>query len=342
MISKPDLSRLVEKIKKTIDDDVVIAKLSSPTFFEIYTALAFFYFKQQNVDFAVLETGLGGRLDATNVINPLVSVITPISLEHTQYLGNTLCQIANEKAGIIKKLVNSRREPKTGLSPEARRAKGENRKPIVITAPQEKEVLDVIKKRCKSVDARLYQPKTDKTLRPRLLGAHQLINASVAKASIETLGLKIKSYVIIEGIRNTVWPARCEVISTRPLIVLDGAQNVASVKALKNAIQDNFKYNRLLLILGISVDKDIAGICKELASIADRVIITKSKNPRAAKPQTILRHLTNLSNGSNLAKLTHSVKDALDLALKLAAMDDLILATGSLFMVGELRRLCRN
>ncbi len=306
MISRNDLVRLVEKIKASMCRDA-INRVSTPTFFEIYTALAFLYFKEKKIDFAVLETGLGGRLDATNVVNPLVCVIAPISLEHTQLLGNSLSRIADEKAGIIK-----------------------NNK-IAVTAPQEKEALNVIKNRCKIVNAKLYQPKINKALKPQLLGWHQLVNANVAKAAVGALNLKIKPDLIKHGIEKTIWPGRCEVVAKNPLVVLDGAQNEASAAALAETIQDNFKYKRLILVLGISSDKDIKAICKRLIPLADKIILTQANSPRAANIDGIARVI------KSATIKTKDVKTAKRAAFKLAGKKDLILVTGSLFVVGEFR-----
>jgi len=307
MISKHDLVRLIKEIKPAVE------KCKSLTFFEIYTALAFLYFKEKKVDFAVLETGLGGRLDATNVVSPLVSVITPISLEHTQYLGNTLGKIATEKAGIIKKVSGCQ-----GV------------RVSVVTAPQEKEALKVIRRRCRVVGAKLYQPKIDKSLKPRLLGRHQLINASVAKAVVEALKLKISHDMIKRGVCNAVWPGRCEIVSKKPSIVLDGAQNEASAVVLKKAIRDNFSYKKLILVLGVSSDKDIKGIARQLGDFSSEIILTKSKNPRAADPAGLAKYFSG-------AHITNNVKEAKKKAELLAGAKDLILVTGSLFVVGEFR-----
>jgi len=303
MISRRDLARLVKKIKTVVCRDA-INRVSTPTFFEIYTALAFLYFKEEKVDFAVLETGLGGRLDATNVVNPLVSVITPISLEHTQYLGNTLKKIAAEKAGIIK------------IEP-------------VITAPQKKEVLEVIRKKCKETGARLYAVKSCNKRNLRLLGEHQQINAEVAASVVKCL---CSPKQIERGLEKTVWPVRCEVVHQRPLVVLDGAQNVESMRVLKKAVEDNFKYNKLILVFGVSDDKDIKGICKELYSFADEIILTKSANPRAAGPRELVKYFS-----KKKFYITGNTKDADKKARLLAGEKDLILVTGSLFVAGEIR-----
>ena len=337
MIPQKELLRLVKKLKPAIDKFNLCLKQRPLSFFEVYTALAFVYFKEKNVDFAVLETGLGGRLDATNTVNLLVCVITPISYEHTRQLGNTLREIATEKAGIIKR----------------QKAGSRRQKLVVISAPQEKEALRVIKKKCKDTGARLYEVGKDikyqKTgnsftvfglkaiypdLRIRLLGSHQLINASAAIGAVEALSFyrSQAANFIREGLYNTVWPGRCEVISRKPLVILDGAQNIASARVLKKAVKEKFSYKKLVLILGISSDKDIKGICREFYDFADEVILTKANNPRATEPEELAGYFP----GKEFY-ITASIKAAKSKALSLSGKQDLILVTGSLFVVGEFR-----
>ena len=333
MISEDELEDLVKPLKHRIEKYNQSSEYGALSFFEVYTSLAFIYFKEKKVDFAVLETGLGGRLDATNVVNPLSCAITPISYEHTQKLGNTLRKIATEKAGIIK-----------------------NQKLIVISALQEKEALDVIRGRCKELGTKLYEVNKDifyeKThqgfnvlgvfgeypnLEIRLLGKHQLVNATLAVGVIEALrfyDIIVDVQSIRDGLYNTLWPGRCEVISRHPFVVLDGAQNVASMRALKETIKENFQYKRLILILGISSDKDIKGICQELYELVDEAILTQASNPRATQPEILAKHF----NGKKIY-ITRNVKEAKELAYCLSQKEDLILVCGSLFVVGEFRNV---
>ncbi|MDP2924706.1 MAG: Mur ligase family protein, partial [Candidatus Omnitrophota bacterium] len=331
MISKGELTRLVVNLKPTIDKYNKNSQYGPLSFFEVYTALAFVYFKQKKVDFAVLETGLGGRLDATNVVKPLVCAITPISYEHTQRLGNTLREIAREKAGIIK--VQS-----SCLSLPVRQA-GKVQSSIVITAPQEKEAMEVIRNRCKEVGAKLYEINSNRypRFKMKLLGEHQQINAKVAVEVIKVLrfyGIKINRETMRKGLYNTVWPGRCEVIFKNPLVVLDGAQNVASATVLKGTIKENFQYKKLILVLGISNDKDIKGVCNELHDLADKIILTKANNPRATEPEVLAQ-----SFDGKEAHKTKNVKEAQEVVKRIAKKEDLVLVTGSLFVVGEARKL---
>ncbi len=347
MISQAEVTGLVERLRPLIQSYNKYSEYGPLSFFEVYTSLAFVYFKEEKVDFAVLETGLGGRLDATNVVNPLTVAITPISYEHTQKLGSTLREIAGEKAGIIK-----------------------NKGSVVISAPQEEETRQVIRARCFEVGSRLYEVDKDifydinksgfdvrgifdkyHDLKIRLPGKHQLINAAVAMGVIETLRLhniNVDIDAVRGGLYNTVWPGRCEVVSSNPLIVLDGAQNIASMKALKEAIKENFsaesavggkgrKYKRLILVLGISSDKDIEGICSETYDLADEIVLTKADNLRATEPGSLVKYF----NGKEV-HITDNVKEAKELAYHLAKKEDLILVCGSLFVVGEFRTLFKS
>lgn len=342
MISEDEIVNLTEKLRPAIERFTQKSKYQALSFFEVYTALALVYFKEKNVDFAVLETGLGGRLDATNVVRPLICGITSISYEHTQKLGNTLREIAAEKAGIIKE-----------------------RDSIVIAAPQEKEAQDVIRKRCKEQGARLFQINQDiffeevdsnqegqlfnistafseyPHLKIKLLGRHQLINATLALGIVEALryyDIFIGLDAIRQGLYNTIWPGRLEIRRREPYVVLDGAQNVQSSYVLKEAIKSFFNYRRLILILGISKDKDIKGVCEVLFDLADEIIITKADNPRAALPKTIRDETQDLVHRAKIY-LTNNVKEALELGRLKAGPNDLILITGSLFVAGEARPL---
>ena len=315
MIPKKELTRLLKKLKPTIESYNKRSEYGPLSFFEVYTALAFTYFKEKKVDFAVIETGLGGRLDATNTACPIVCVITPISYEHTDKLGSTLSAIATEKAGIIKANVT------------------------VISAPQEKEARAVIRKRCRQMHAGLHETGKDiayKNIKISLIGRHQIVNAAAAIGAVEALslhGFDVREDAIREGLANTLWPGRCEIVSKNPLIIVDGAQNRASSRALKKTIQDNFTYRKLILILGISRDKDIKGISDELKGLADEVILTCADNPRASSPADLKPYFR-----GKKTYLTKNLKEAKKLALSVSGEKGLILVTGSLFILGEFRK----
>ncbi len=333
LITKNSLEKFVARLKpaiKRFNEDSPYGALS---FFEIYTALAFSYFKKKRVDFLVVETGLGGRLDATNVVHPLVCAITPISYEHTDKLGKTLSAIAKEKSGIIK--------PGPAYSLNGNSC-------IVVTAPQAKEAMAEISLRARECAVTLLKAGRQNLLpgyvcasrrrtyfKVPLIGAHQEVNASVAIGVIVALrrqGIKISNGSVWRGVHRTIWPGRCEIVSREPLIVLDGAQNIASAQALKKAIRENFKYEHLILILGISRDKDIKGICSVLKSLADTVILTMANTPRATDPGVLAGYFS----GKRII-ITSAVKEAAALAMTQAGRKDMILATGSLFVVAEVR-----
>jgi len=288
------------------------------TYFEVLTVTALCYFAKNKVDVVILETGLGGRLDATNAVDSSVAVITPVSLDHTRILGTALKQIAFEKAGIIK----------------------DSHQKVVI-APQEKEALDVIQNRCREfgVEPILVDPDKYKKLEIGLHGSHQKINAACALEVLTVLmsmGFKISEEAIKQGLKNVYWPGRFERIKKDPDIIVDGAHNGASAQALAQTLISEYPQRRIILILGISEDKDAATICKPLKEISASIILTKAQHPRS--------HEFTQSEGrtyfGNLPlEITGSVAQAIEKALKLAKPQDIIVVTGSIFMVAEARRI---
>lgn len=336
LISEEGLSRILNKIKNVIEP---FMKDDRPSFFEVCTILACLYFEEKNIDFAVYEVGLGGRLDATNIIEPLVCAITPLSYEHTDKLGNTLEEIAAEKCGIIK----------SGS--------------ICVSAPQEKEASKVIEDTCRTRHSKLVFVGKDinfeeirsndeeeifsvsgiygkySPLNSRLIGSHQMVNAAVAIGVIEALisrGITIPVDAIKSGIEDAKWEGRLEIVNRKPYLVLDGAQNKASAYALAGAIKKIFKYKKLILVLGVSKDKDVKGMLEELLPICDSLILTKSKVlARALEPAKIKEFVDVVKHNVKDIILTSNVEDALNKALFNAGQDDLILVTGSLFVVGE-------
>ncbi len=337
MIGEDDVCDLLDALKRAVD----LMPGDKPSFFEIYTALAFMYFKREAVDFAVYEVGLGGRLDATNVIDPLVCAITPISYEHTQMLGETLAKIAYEKSGIIK------------------------REAICVSAPQESEVLEVIDRICKERSAQLMLVGRDiryrelsasdkeevfevtsifekySNLHMKMLGLHQVVNASLAIGVIEALrlsGVLIETGAIKKGIETVIWPGRLELIRKRsPRVILDGAQNGASAEALSRSVRRLFKYKRLILVLGVCKDKDIKAILKKLVPISDTIVLTRANVADRSMDPALIHAL--ITPKSKDVILTQNVNDAIDKALAKAGPSDLVLVTGSLFVVGQARTI---
>ena len=290
-ISTRDLKRVTGEI------EAAIGKIGL-TPFEIITCVAFKYFAEQKVDMVVLEVGMGGRLDATNVVTPLVSVITNVDYDHMEYLGDTLEKIAYEKAGIIKHQV-----------------------PLV-TAESKPEVLDVIRKICEQKGATLFIEPATKVLPAgrhgavkniaTLIGPHQRLNEAVAIKVAELLG--INKTLIKKGLKKTKWPGRFQIVSRRPLIIVDGAHNEAGARALIAAIKEQRIKRPLTFVVGMQDYKDIEVFFNIISPLADHLILTKSTHPQAAELGTL------------------SVREALKEAKKLK---DPIIVTGSLFVVAE-------
>ncbi len=335
MITEREIVELVEKTRPAIDAFAGEPGARKPSFFEVYTALAFIFFSRQEVDFTVAEVGLGGRLDATNVVLPLVAGITPISLEHTDKLGTTYAQIAGEKAGIIK----------AGAP--------------VVSAPQAPEAEEVIRRVCREKGSRLFLVGKDirveeiaigpegqrfrvkgiageyPDLFTPLLGAHQQENAALAIGMIELLSgadISIPVPAIRDGIQRARWPGRLEKAAERPLIILDGAQNRASAAALAAAVKRFFPGRKIILVFGCSQDKDVEGMATELLPGAEAAILTCADNPRALAPSEIRKRL---AGSGREFPLTRTVGEAVALARERAREEDLILITGSLYLVGE-------
>ena len=330
-ISDAELVALVDKLKPEIEAVNKKATYGRLTTFEITTALGFACFAQREVDFQVIEVGLGGRLDATNVVRPEVCVITSISFDHMEVLGNTLAEIAAEKAGVIK----------PGC--------------VVVSSPHTDEVDRVIEQACHNNKAELVRVGSDVTwqdlgfesdrqsLRVKgrlgsydlsipLLGQYQLENAATAVAALEVLvdkGFNISADTITSGLAKVRWQGRLQVLSRHPLLVVDGAHNTDSARKLKQSLEHYFDFERAILIVGLSVDKDLAGIVAELVPLFDRVIVTRSIHPRAMATGPIVAEF---GRQGLKAEETDDISIALPLALGIAGDKDMICVTGSLFV----------
>ena len=333
-INEKAFTRLVSRLKPEFEAVNESGAYGELTTFELLTALALAHFKESAVDYQVLEAGLGGRLDATNVTRPEICVITSISYDHTDVLGDTLSLIAAEKAGIIK--------PKS----------------VVVAARQTPEVTAVIEKTCREKDARLVSVESEiswqgqtagpegQTFRLKgisgeydlslpLAGEHQLENAAAAVAAVEVLkeqGARIPPESIALGLAGVRWPGRLQVMRREPWLVVDGAHNADSARRLAAALKRHFAFRRLTLIFGASSDKNIADMIAELAALPDRVIVTSSRHPRAVSPDSLADRF--IRRGVT-AGVTGNVSEAIETALAGAAPDDLICVTGSLFIVAE-------
>ncbi len=248
-----------------------------PTVFEALTAVAFWYFAKKKVDYAVVEVGMGGRLDATNVITPLVSVITNIELEHTKILGKTLAKIAAEKAAIIKPGVPS------------------------VTAEWKREALEVIRREAKKKESLLIQVSRKSKVENRsLIGQHQTTNAACAIAAIRLAGIRMKKQAISAGLRKVKWPARFQIVSNKPLIIVDGAHNPAGCRTLASAVKKLYPGQRFTIIFGCQSDKDFNRMLKTLRPIAKNIIITQSSHPAARRAPRISTALQQWDKKSSL------------------------------------------
>lgn len=349
LYTSPHLVRFTERMKvngKEIEQEELIhltdwmrdkietAGVSPPfTFFDFTTAMALLYFKQKMVDLAVLEVGLGGRLDSTNVVDPLLSIITNIGKDHEEVLGRGILNIAKEKAGIIKK-----------------------GRPL-ITAATQPQVLRLFSKICKEKQAPFYQVGKDFRYLPskegyfhyeglhrklwslslNLSGPHQMINAATALGALEVLddlGYPVSSDAMAVGLTEVDWPGRLEMVCSSPRVLLDGAHNPDGAMSLKESLKRDFEYRHLILLVGIMKDKDIKSILHSLSPLADHIILTRPTTDRAAPP-TLLRKALG-SNGKK-AEIIEDFRKAIDRGLSLTGEGDLFCITGSLYTVGEAR-----
>lgn len=321
-----------------------LASGEHPTFFELMTAMAFEYFASARVDVAALEVGLGGRLDATNVVTPRVCAITSIGMDHTQVLGETIEQIAAEKAGIIKPGVP------------------------VVSAPQPASVERIIRETANRLGspvrfvgreiitkARLVNHRwprrwevtvrtPGRTFEPMicpLLGRHQSDNLAVALGLVDQLiesGVPVNLAGLAAGLAQTAWPGRLEVRGRRPWVVLDGAHTVESMQAVLATLPETFNYRRLIVVAGCLGDKDLAGLMGQLANGSAAVVLTRSDHPQAADPAD-LADLLGIRAPHVARHIEPDAAAAVDLACRLASPDDLVLVTGSIYLVGLVTKL---
>jgi dihydrofolate synthase/folylpolyglutamate synthase len=296
--------------------DVVQAiPLDSPaTYFEHVTAMAFWLFREMRVQTAVIEVGLGGRLDATNVVQPAVTVITPVDFDHQMYLGNTIEAIASEKAGILKAgipSVVSRQRPEAMRVIEARAAELGSR----IIRTEDFPVRDLV------LDAR---GSSFSGLRCPLAGEHQVENAVAAALALQTIG------VAPEGISAAHWPGRIEHVSPNPDIILDGAHNPAGAKALSKYLKRFYSDRRLWMIFGALTDKAADEVAAELFPLAQELVLTTPSSPRAADPD-------DLQKLAKRGETAPDIRSAIKLVQERADADDVVVITGSLYLVGEAR-----
>lgn len=335
------LAEITERVKNSID--IMLEEgYEHPTTFEIVTTIGFVYFKEENVDFVVLEVGLGGRLDSTNVIrNSLLSIITTIDYDHMDVLGDTLGKIAYEKAGIIKD------------------------KGLVLTYPQEEEALESIKEVAKNKDASLeicpmenveivnldefggvfnyeYNGEVYENLEISLIGKHQIYNATLALTALVILRdkgiVKISEEALRRGLKSTRWPGRMEVLRRKPLFIIDGAHNMQGIRALSENLS-RLKYNRLILGLGILKDKEVEPMVKALVTKADEVVITEANIYRKMDAEDLEKIVEKYNPHTHIRK---DLEEAVSKAYELADEEDIIIFAGSLYLIGDIRKIVLN
>lgn len=342
-IDKSDLSSIITRVAEVVDE-VVKLGFDHPTEFEIITCAMFLYFCEKKVDYAVVEVGLGGRLDSTNVIEPVISVIASISYDHMHILGNTLREIALEKAGIIKSGV-----------------------PVVLY-PQEDEVTEVIESVCHKSESALIKVPEDSveftgvstdtfndgktvqclkisagsrkySLQLSLLGKHQLLNSACVLYTIEELrkrGLSIKDEHIVEALRKVCWPGRLEVLRRNPLVVIDGAHNIDGITKLAESVDVYFKYDNIVLVLGILADKQVEDMIKVIVPKASRVITVTPHSERAELSKELA--LVVRKYNENVESFD-DYEAAYNKALEYCDCNSLLLISGSLYMIGDMRTI---
>src|SRR4051812_14265611 len=339
MISHADFARLIRMVAPHVN-----RMNPSPSFFDVITAIAFKYFAEQGVDIAVVETGLGGRLDSTNVIKPEVTAITSISKDHMQQLGYTLAKIAEEKAGIFKHGIPA------------------------VTVIQDPEAEQVLKRVAEKVGAPFdvtsksiefsYRFESSRMLGPHnriclttpnsrfehlavpLIGEHQAINCGLALSIIDRLkgrGIAINDSKAMEGLAKTIIPGRMEMLSTTPRVIADGAHNAASIDAMMRAIGQHVPYDSMVVIFGCCGDKDIPGMLERITSGADKVIFTKVDSVRTADPEELAARYIELYG--KMAQVAGTLEEALEIANRAVTKEDLICITGSFYLVGEAKKV---
>jgi dihydrofolate synthase/folylpolyglutamate synthase len=337
MISEAEVLNLLNRIYAPVEK---MSRTDPPTFFEIMTTLAFLHFVDCGTDIAVIETGMGGRLDSTNVIQPEVVGITSLSIDHKLQLGDSLDRIAMEKAGVFKRgvpIVTVEQEP---MAMNVLRARATALKaPLSVTGTD-------IDFSCRFETSREHGPHTRvclttptsrfEHLRVPLHGRHQAINCGLALAlldKLKTAGYQIDTDKAADGLNNVRLDGRMEMICDDPRIMIDGAHNAASIRALIHAIGQNIPYDSMVVIFGCNADKDVKGMLAELQYGADKVIFTRSNSAKAVSPQELADQYTELCG--KMCQTATSLGEALQLARSAIGREDLVCITGSFYLIGQ-------
>lgn len=339
-IAEGDFARLVGRMSDAVRSMYEQDAGSKPTYFEMMAAVAFMFFKELPVDVGVIEVGLGGRLDATNVLKPVVSAITNVGLDHEDTLGHTIAQIATEKAGILKAGVPA----VTGCAGEAlsvvKSAACDCGAPLEILGreirPLRKASGDTVSE---AFDLETPE-RTYENLRVSLPGAHQVANAALAVRLVELLntdGIVVREEAIREGLASVTCDARIQVVEGRPTIIVDSAHNPDSAEALARTIEEKFIGRRVILVIGISADKNVHGFLRALLPLASAFIATRANTPRAAAPEELTKLARSLVTTDCVE--CPDVATAVATALEQADPNDLIVFTGSFYLAGEVRAI---
>ena len=341
MISQAALTRLICRAEPIIERMAA----NKPTFFEIFTALAFQHFADEKVDVAVVETGLGGRLDSTNVMKPAVCGLTSISMDHMHQLGPTLAKIASEKAGILKAKTPAISVPQTPETKRVlRKAAREAQTRLMFTGDDIEFSYRVESSRTAGCHTRicLTTPRSRfEHLPVPLLGEHQALNCGLALALLDELknqGMKIDDSRAVQALAKVYLPGRMEMVQEDPRILVDGAHNADSMRALMRAIGQHIPYDSMVMVFGCAGDKDICGMIAEIATGADKVIFTQaSTNPRAAKAKDLAEVYEEATG--RVGQLAENLDEALRIARSAVSREDLICVCGSFCLVGEAKYL---
>jgi dihydrofolate synthase/folylpolyglutamate synthase len=334
-IGRDEVVALVQELRPLVE------RMPELTTFEVITAMGFLHFARSDVEVGVIEVGLGGRLDATNVLTPEVAVITSISLDHTYLLGDTLGEIAYEKGGIIKPGIPTVSAPQRAEAIQALETISRDRDAELVEicrdwdyeiGPADREGQSFTVRRITDggspLDGEYWIP---------LLGRHQLENAAAAVAALDLLrrqGFAISAGAVDQGLREVKWPGRMEILSQDPLVVVDCAHNPYSARTLRGALEEWFPGQSWVLIYGASADKDIAGMLEALVPISDYTIVTRADHPRAMAPIELADIVADVGGG---AEVSLNVRKSLDRALAMMDPNNGLLATGSIFLVADLR-----
>ncbi|WP_300281586.1 bifunctional folylpolyglutamate synthase/dihydrofolate synthase [Peptacetobacter sp.] len=342
-ISDEQIAKAISEIKVRVEK-MIEEGYSSPTEFELVTAMAFLIYKWEKVDYVVLEVGLGGRYDSTNIIKePLISVITSISLDHTKVLGDTIEKISYEKGGIIKE-----------NSAVVVYSQSENAENVLRNIAKEKNT-DYIEAKFDSIaiikndiNSQKFNftigNKSFKNMEINLIGEHQVKNCITAINAIEYLrkSNKIKNITdesIKLGIKETKWPGRVEKIMENPTFIIDGAHNEDGAKSLKNVIDKNFKNKKLILMIGMLEDKDIDSVLDILVPSFTKIIVTEPNNPRKISANKLKKKIEKYTKH---VESVDNIEDALKRTIEISDKDSVIISAGSLYMIGEVRTLMRK